>query len=143
MNLSDLKNNKYLKKEDVGGGVLVTISHITQENVAKDGADAELKAVVHFHELDKPLVLNSTNGQLIAVITGQDTDIERNWVGARIVLYNDPTIQFSGRIVGGIRVRAPKQNAKLPPPPAATQDKGTQTLEDPPASAYSDDDLPF
>jgi hypothetical protein len=145
MNLSDLKNSKFLKKEDVGAGVLVTISHITQENVAKDGADQETKAVMHFHELDKPLVLNSTNGQLIAGITGHDSDIERNWIGARIVLYNDPTIQFGGRIVGGIRVRAPKQGAKLPPPPSTQTPthSGTQTNDEPPASAYSDDDLPF
>jgi len=30
------------------------------------------------------------------------------------VLYTDPTVAFAGKIIGGIRVRAPKPGAKLP-----------------------------
>jgi hypothetical protein len=62
MNLSDLKTSKFLKKEDVGAGVLVTIFSLTRENVAMEGAEQDMKCAVHFEELDKLLVLNSTNG---------------------------------------------------------------------------------
>lgn len=118
MNLSDLKQSKFLKKEDVGQGVLVTISAVGQQNVAQEGAEPDMKATLHFHELDKPLVLNSTNGQIIAKITGKDEDIERTWVGAQIVLYNDPNVSYAGKLTGGIRVRAPRPGtAKLPPAP--------------------------
>lgn len=128
MNISDLKTSKFLKKEDVGAGVLVTISSLTRENVAMEGADQDMKCAVHFEELDKPLVLNSTNGQIIAGITGYQDDIEKNWIGQKIVLYTDPNISFNGRLVGGIRVRAPKAGSvpdKVLPqkqPPAAQND---------------------
>ena len=118
MNLNDLKKSNFLKKEDVGAGVLVTISGITQENVAKEGAEPDMKAALHFQELDKPLVLNSTNGQIIAQITKQTDDIEKNWIGHKIVLFNDPNVTFSGRLVGGIRVRAPRPGTVVQPPSA-------------------------
>lgn len=106
MHVNQLKESKFLKKEDVGTGLLVTIEGLSQENVSKEGAPEEMKYALHFKESEKPLILNSTNGQLIAQITGEeDTD---HWAGHKIVLYNDPTISFGGKIVGGIRCRAPK-----------------------------------
>lgn len=111
--INDLKTSKFLKREDVGEGALVTISGLTKENVAKEGAEPEYKWTLHLQEFDKPLVLNSTNGQIIAKITGFEDDIEEKWVGAKIVLYDDPNVSFGGKLVGGIRVRAPKNTAKL------------------------------
>jgi len=43
MNISELKESRFLKKEDCGTGILVTISKVTQENVAKEGAPEDLK----------------------------------------------------------------------------------------------------
>ncbi len=106
--VNDLRTSKFLKKEDVGNGILVTISKVDKENVALDGAPEDLKFTLHFHEVDKPLVLNSTNGQIIGQVTGVFDDIETGWVGKQIVLYTDPNITFQGKLVGGIRVRAPK-----------------------------------
>ena len=115
-NISELKKSNFLKKEDCGPGILVTIKSVTEENVAKEGAPPEEKWCIHFNELEKPMVLNSTNGQLIAAITGQDdTD---NWTGHKVVLYNDPTVSFGGKIMGGIRVRAPKGRAAATAKPA-------------------------
>ena len=108
MNLSDIKKSRFLKKEDVTPAVLVTIREITKENVAIEGAEEDFKVCIHFNELDKPMVLNQTNGNMIAAITGQNENIEHTWIGATIVLYNDPSIMFAGKPTGGIRVRAPK-----------------------------------
>lgn len=110
--LSDIRSSKFLKKDDVGEGVLVTIREVTKENVAKEGADPEIKFALTFQELDKPLVLNSTNGQIIAQITGHEDDIEHNWPGTKIVLYNDPNVSFGGKLTGGIRIRAPRNMSK-------------------------------
>jgi hypothetical protein len=114
VNLSDLTQSKFLKRADVGAGALVTISRIGHENVAKEGADPEMKAVVYFAEIDKPLVLNSTNGQSIAKIAGSEEDIDHSWVGTKVVLYDDPNVSYAGKLVGGIRVRAPKKAAAAP-----------------------------
>ena len=106
MNVDDLKTSKYLKKEDVGDGMTVTIAGITKQNVALDGAEESLKFVLHFEESDKPMVLNSTNGQAIGKITGIAEDIESKWIGKKIVIYNDPNVIYGGKLMGGIRVRA-------------------------------------
>lgn len=128
MNLNDLKTSRFLKKEDVEPPVPVTIHSITKQNVAMEGADPDLRAVIQFKELDKPMVLNSTNGQLIARIAGTTEDIENSWPGTVVVLYNDPNVSFAGKLVGGIRIRAPKAGYQQP-----------QATEQSP----HDDDLPF
>lgn len=101
-----LKKSNFLKKEDCGPGILVTITGCTELNVAADGAPEELKWCLHFSESEKPMVLNSTNGQIIAGFVGSDnTD---DWNGRKIVLYHDPNVSFGGKLIGGIRARAPK-----------------------------------
>ena len=107
---SEMRESKFLKKEDVGTGALFTVESCEQHNVAKEGAEPELRWCLSFEESDKPLVLNSTNIQLCEGIFGaDDTD---DWTGKKIVLYADPTVAFKGKVVGGIRVRAPKGKAK-------------------------------
>lgn len=138
MHISGLKQSRFLTRADAGRGILCTIREVFQENVAKEGAPEELRWCVAFHEQEKPMVLNSTNAQLIAQITGQeDTD---NWAGHKVVLYDDPSISFGGKLVGGIRVRAPRgQAAKAParrpttPPPQhqpSDNDGGPPELEE-------------
>ncbi len=113
MNISSMKISNFLKKEDVGTGVLVTIRGVGQENVAMAGAEEELKWCIYFNEYEKPMVLNSTNSQLVAHALGsEETD---DWTGKKIVLYNDPNVAFGGKLIGGIRVRA----ARTHPAPAA------------------------
>jgi len=112
-NVQDLKKSKFLTQKDVQPPVLATIDSFEEVNVAKEGADPEMRITVNFKELEKPLVLNSTNGQIIAMITGsQESD---NWIGKKIVLYNDPMVSFGGKLTGGIRVRPPKLAAKSLP----------------------------
>lgn len=132
---SEMRESKFLKKEDVGRGVLATITSCVRKNVAMEGADPEQKWCLTFQELDKPLVLNVTNIQLCEIMFGSDdTD---HWIGKRIVLYTDPNVQYAGKIVGGIRVRKPKPTAPppvpLPPPvPSEYNDSGSD-----------DDSIPF
>lgn len=118
MHVSALKQSKFLTRADVGQGVLVTIGEIYQENIAKEGAPEELKWCVRFPECEKPFVLNSTNGQIIAgIVKSEETD---DWAGHKIVLYDDPNVSFGGKLVGGIRVRAPRnQPARSAAPHAA------------------------
>ena len=114
---SEMRESNFLKKEDVGRGVLATISGCVQKNVAKEGASPEHKWCLTFNELEKPMVLNATNVQLCEAILGSDdTD---HWIGKRIVLYTDPNVSYQGKLIGGIRVRAPKATA--PPPPVVTE----------------------
>lgn len=120
MNVSDLKTSKFLKQADVGPGLKVTISHLSQENVAPEGVEPQEKTCVWFNELEKPLVLNSTNGQIIGQITGAMEDIEESWKGKIIVLFADPNVSYGGKLVGGIRVRAARRIQQPAKSPAAS-----------------------
>lgn len=119
MKLDDLRESKYLKRADVGAGVLLTMKAMRHENMALEGEPPEMKYVLYFNEVDKGLALNQTNAALIMQALGvDDTDL---WFGRQIVLFDDPSIMFKGRPVGGIRCRAPRGQAALkqPAPPAA------------------------
>jgi hypothetical protein len=116
-NINDLKKSKFLTKIDVEPAILCTIRGYDSVNVAQEGAPPDEKWALHFNELDKPLVLNSTNGQIIAAFTGSE-DFD-GWIGKQVVLYFDPNVSFGGKLTGGIRCRAPKKKA-APPTTSAT-----------------------
>ncbi len=129
---SEMRESKFMKKEDVGAGALMTIEGCEPHNVAKEGAPPESKWCLTFLEADKPLVLNSTNIQLCErIFNSDDTD---DWIGKKIVLYTDPNVSYQGKVIGGIRVRAPKKTAQAPvakPVPA------------PVVEELTDEDVPF
>ena len=103
-NVNDLKNSKFLAKEDVEPDVLVTIESYEEVDVSMDDKPTQNKWVLHFREMDKPMVLNKTNGMLIESIIGSGEFDD--WVGKKVVLYNDKSVMFAGEFTGGIRVRA-------------------------------------
>ena len=132
MKLSDIVTSKYLSKEDCGEeGIILTIDRVEWEKVGENqsGKD-EHKAVAHFREDVKPLILNVTNFEAITEGLGiEDSD---DWGGQRIKAYNDPNVSFAGKRTGGIRVRTPKKSA---PPPVAEQPVRS--------SDVSEEDIPF
>ena len=106
MNIDELKKSSFLKRSDVAKPFLATIDRAEFVNVAKEGAPEELKRCLYFKELEKPMVMNGTNLEIIAKITGDRDD--DHWGGHKVVLYDDPNVSFGGKLVGGIRVRAPR-----------------------------------
>ena len=135
--VNELKKSKFLTQRDVTPDILVTIKGLEEVNIAKEGAEAEYRWALYFNEEDKPLILNSTNGQIIAKITGQDE--MNDWVGHKIVLYHDPTVSFGGKLVGGIRVRMPR-NAKAAPAKATPKPAPEEPKDFDPDN---DDGIPF
>ena len=108
--------SKYLTKNDVEPPILVQIFNITTDQVEGDSGTIEDRSVLHFHGELKPMILNSTNRELLRAITGATTVGQlRN---QSVILYNDVTIMFRGKMTGGIRVRAPQQAAVQPTAPA-------------------------
>lgn len=136
----DMRESKFLKQTDVGAGALMTIEGCEQYNVAKEGAEPEHKWCLTFAEGEKPLVLNMTNIKLCELMFGSDnTD---DWTGKKIVLYTDPTVSFQGKLVGGIRVRAPKVRAASAPPVQRPAPKPEPSPADPMDGEF-DDGPPF
>lgn len=112
--IGEMSESRFLKRTDVGAGKLVTIAACEKQNVAKKDEKPEYKWTLTFEELEKPMVLNKTNSELVAMISGERNS--DNWAGVRVVLYDDPTIAFGGKLVGGIRIRAPRGAAAQRPP---------------------------
>lgn len=123
--LNDLFPSSYLKAADIEGhSPIVTIASIQVEELGQDEAK-EKKPVLYFEGKERGLVLNHTNANTIALITGsEETD---QWVGKRIKLFVE-IVPFKGKAVKAIRVR----NAD--PLPASKPGK--------PAPEPSDNDLP-
>ena len=152
--IHDLKKSRFLTKEDCGKGILVTIRGYHKENVAPANESAEEKWLLDFEETDKPLVLNSTRGQIIAGIVGSE-DFQ-DWITHRIVLFQDPNISMGGKLVGGIGVRAmrvrPDAIAPIPPTTPKPAPKPVPAPKPAPmpvpvaveaAESGDDDDVPF
>ncbi len=129
--LNDIKDSNFLTKEDCEPAIKVTVSHCVEENVAMANQPARMKYVVFFKELQKGMVLNLTNFQRIVQVSGiPDTD---NWQGVQITLFNDPTVDFGGKLVGGIRVWMPQQQVVPVAPPSHSAPQGSM----PPAAPQS------
>ena len=115
--------SKYLKRTDVGeDGMIVTIAGFKYETLKTDDGDED-KVIMYFKELEKGMVLNKTNSNLIPVITGARTAGEAK--GKQVVVYDDPTVSYGGRAVGGLRLKkvpgAPRQPQRAPARPVSRQ----------------------
>lgn len=123
--ISQMVDSKYLKQADVEDDTVVTVKKVGQANIAKDDAPPDMKWLVRFAEFEKPMVLNRTNISLLGNFLGDDTD---DWIGKQVIVYNDESIQFQGKVTGGLRFKRLKAKAKNAAP----------TMEDEDATSESD-----
>ena len=110
--VSEMIVSKFLRKEDFDEDRVLTIKGVKLEDVGNQG---EQRWVVHFREVDKGMVLNITSIRVLEGAFGDDSD---DWTGERVMVYVDPNVSFQGRVVGGLRLRAPKKQQAAPPPAA-------------------------
>ena len=133
--ISEMLPSSYLKQSDTDeNGVICTVSKVEQKNVARDDEAPEHKWIVYFAEIEKAMVLNSTNINALAkACNSDDTD---DWVGKEVVLYVDPTIGYGGKVTGGLRIKkyaqpqAPKSVSR--PAPSHDAAKARQLDEETP-----------
>lgn len=112
--------SKYLSKADVGeDGLILTIKGFRTETLKSDEGDED-KMVMHFVEDVKPMVLNRTNAQLVSVATGAKKVGDAK--GKQVIVYNDPTVGFGGKITGGLRIKKVTGAPKAAPTRTAGSD---------------------
>lgn len=136
----DLKRSRFLAQKDVEPPVLVTIIDTEEINVAVEGAEPNMERILHFKELEKPLILKPTNGEIIKAVMG--SKYYDDWVGRQIVLFVEPNVFFAGKRTGGIRCRAPRNQPaqNISAEEAAAQEVVDDIAEDP---RNPHDDVPF
>lgn len=116
-------NSKYLTKNDVGDdGLILTIKGFKTETIEGDHGDEE-KVIMYFEEGVNPMVLNRTNSQLVGIATGAANAGEAR--GKQVVVYNDPSISFGGKVTGGIRIKKIAGAPRSAPARVAIEDDGS------------------
>ena len=109
MKASDVFRSRYLKAADLGTrSPLVTIKAVSRQDF-----DGGPRLVLGFHETERLLSLNATNGRALIAAFGDETSA---WVGKAIRLTVLP-VDYRGTQVPAIRVAAAE--APAPPPKAA------------------------
>lgn len=150
-NVDDLKQSRFLSKKDVAKPILVTIKGYEQVNVARQNAEPDMRYVLHFREDYKPMTLTPTRGSQIKAITGsKEFD---DWIGHKIVLYIEETVEYGSEAIGGIRCRAPRHQTEPDAPEperlgTAEQRKqsfaeAAKEAEAAAAEVSHEDDIPF
>lgn len=90
--------SKYLSASDLQGqNVVVKITHITTEEIG-----GKQKFICYFAGKKKGLVLNKTNWNSIARITGLDDSDD--WTGSEICLF-EAMVDFQGDSVPAVRIK--------------------------------------
>lgn len=132
--LSSMFPSRFVRSEDIQQPCTLVIRGITRENVAPDNQAEEIKPVAYFERAPKGLVLNHTNAAVLMDLFGDDTEAMQ---GRTVELYVDHNVQFQGKQVSGLRLRAPAENAETSQPiPTTTEVQGE-------AAAMEGDDIPF
>lgn len=100
MNIDDYtkSESEYITKEDLPRPVKVIIAGASLIDL-----DNEQKVVLHFKGKNKGLVCNKTNLRILAAsFADSETD---HWLGKEIIIYNDPSVMYAGKVAGGVRVK--------------------------------------
>lgn len=131
MKTKDMLPSNYLKQSDFDQDYIVTVRKIEQKNIAMEGKPADMKWLAYFTEFEKPMVLNSTNIQLMEkACRSDDTD---DWIGKEIIVYTDPNVSYGGELVGGLRIK-PAQVAPPAKPKVAARAAPATGRGEPPAN---------
>jgi len=99
-----ITTGKYLKREELTEeGTPHAVESVEQQSVLNPDGTTDEKWVLMLSDL-KPMIMNATNIRIaVAAFGTAETD---EWIGKRIIVYDDPQIEFGGKVVGGVRLRA-------------------------------------
>jgi hypothetical protein len=100
-NVNEMFPSRFFRAADVPKrGLTLVIENVTEEEVNGDGEGKQKKWALKFKNEDQLLVLNKTNGTILAEAFGPDTE---SWIGKAITLRTEK-VSFGGRLTDGIRV---------------------------------------
>lgn len=133
MLISRYKKSKWLKKDQVEA-MPETQRRTVVENVEEDEVGDEVKLVAYFKGIEKGLVLNATNMDVLADAAGsQDSD---DFAGLAVELTIDPNVRYQGKRVGGIVLKA---SARKTTTADAPFDDAIPFGDDVPVEAYANE----
>jgi hypothetical protein len=115
MKTNDVFPSKYLRGTDLEDReIAATITQVVMEDVGGD----DKKPVAYFKSGSKGVVLNKTNWDRIAHISGSDDSDD--WAGVRVLLYTE-LVTFQGKTGPSIRIKKPPPGTSQPGNPAGKE----------------------
>lgn len=92
---------------------VLTIASVNANETVMTAEGKSVKAVVHWAEKEKAMILNVARAKAIQKVTGSPYFEE--WVGHKVQLYIDNKVKAFGEIVSAVRVRpfAPKVEKQI------------------------------
>lgn len=98
----ELSGKKFLSKDDVETPLTVTIKGFTFDNVGNSDGGTDKVGVMHVEESERGVILKATNANTLKELFGTPNQA----VGKKVELYNDHSVMFGGKKIGGLRIRA-------------------------------------
>ena len=96
---------------EAGKDMILTIKSVSREMITGTGGKKEECPVCHWHENQKPMILNVTNMKTIAKMYGNFIE---GWSGKRVQIYASTT-KFGGDTVECLRIRKdPPEDVQIP-----------------------------
>jgi hypothetical protein len=121
--------SKYLSATEVGGRKIRTkIERVHKKALPQQNGGTRTKFVLSLSSLDKELVVNATNMNVLVDALGRKP---AEWIGAEIGLFTEPTV-MSGKATRGLRLRVlNKPSGPAPKPwPDEADDPGPEFIND-------------
>ena len=93
---------------------VLTIASVAEKETIVTQEGKSTKAVVHWVENEKAMILNVARSKAISKVVG--SPYFEDWVGKKVQLYIDNKVKAFGEIVSAVRVRtfAPKAKGTVP-----------------------------
>lgn len=101
MRTNELIKSKFWRAADLQAmaPIVLTMVELTEEVMGRGSRD--VKFVLWFREHLKGLQINKTRLKVLEAAYGPETDL---WMGRKVRLSFDPTVEFGGRMVGGVKL---------------------------------------
>ena len=114
--LDECYGSKYLGAVDLDNKkIRARIAKVHKEKMRQQGGTERPKLVIYFANLDKPMVLNTTNKNTLVEALGRNPV---NWIDVEVGLLTEPT-QYQGKPTRGLRLRVlsvPEKGTGKPTP---------------------------
>ena len=105
-----ISTGRYLKRESVTAeGEVHTVVKCAEEEINSVDGGSETKWILYLSDL-KPLIMNATN--IRSAVAAFGTAEVNDWGGKPLIVYDDDSVEYGGKVVGGVRLRAVPAKAK-------------------------------
>jgi hypothetical protein len=118
--------SRFLGVADIGDKKVRTkILRVRKEEVKdRDTGRMKKKLLIFFDGIDKPLVLNVTNKNILVDALGK---APAGWINTSVGILVDPNVGFGGKKTGGVRLRVLLPPAAAAKPATKPATKATKT----------------